>query len=106
PSPCDRSGRTSSWTRVSCSGRTSVSLTWASLVDGGRGRGGGKPSRIESLRARRLVKAGVVGVRRHVGELAALAAQHRRPQLLRLRAERVGRLGREHVPGALLDLDL
>jgi len=35
---------------------------------------GGKSSRIESLGARRLVKARVVGVRRHVGELAALAA--------------------------------
>ena len=45
-----------------------------------------------------LVEPGVVGIRGHVGEFAALAAQDGGPQPVRLGAERVGRLG-------LVDLD-
>jgi len=53
-----------------------------------------------------LVQARIVGIRGHVGELAPLAAQHGRPEPLRVGAERVGRLGGHHVPGAVGDLRL
>src|ERR1700684_3105735 len=84
--------------RVSCSGRTSVPLTIAEST-------WSRPH-LPEIAARWLIQARVVGVGGHVGQFAALAAQHRGPQLLRLGAERVGRLSGYHVPRTLVDFRL
>src|SRR5690606_33225696 len=61
------------------------------------------PPRIRPLRYR-SVQRGVVGKRGDQRQIAALPAQHPRPQGLRGVREDVLHAGREDVPGALLDL--